>query len=100
MSFAGSLLLETSTRAITLRQWLSNRQTAMGAVLKLLGHIEPRVAGRLAIDPGSDFPALFQIETGRLKMEGRQYRARATPSRRFFFMGNPQSLYDEVQDVR
>jgi hypothetical protein len=32
---------------------------------------------RLAIDAGSDFPALFQIKTRRLKMDGRQHRTRA-----------------------
>src|SRR3984893_1335180 len=42
---------------------------------QLLRHIEPRMAGRLAIDPGGDLPTLLQIETRRLKVERRQHRA-------------------------
>src|ERR1700738_5685973 len=48
------------------------RQDGLG---QLLGHIEPRVAGRLAIYPGGDLPTLRQIETRRLKGERGQHGA-------------------------
>src|SRR5712672_1518755 len=48
------------------------RQDGLG---QLLGHIEPRVAGRLAIYPGGDLPTPLQIETRRLKVERGQHRA-------------------------
>src|SRR6516165_747525 len=36
---------------------------------QLLGHMEPRVARRLTIDPRGDLPTLFLVEAGRLKVE-------------------------------
>src|SRR5690349_16358107 len=52
---------------------------------QLLGHVKARMAGRLTRDPGSDLPALFEVETRRLKVECRQYRAGTAASPRFFF---------------
>src|SRR5215831_15630249 len=35
---------------------------------QLLGHVEPRMAGRLTINLGSDFPTLLPVEARRLKI--------------------------------
>src|SRR5215831_15173270 len=42
------------------------------------------MAGRLAIDPGGDLPALLQIEPGRLEMNCGQHRAGTAAAPRFF----------------
>src|SRR4051812_22308861 len=62
----------------------SSRERVGSRSGQLLGHIESSMAGRIAIDPGNDLPALLQIETGRLKMECRQHRACAAAAPGFF----------------
>src|SRR5260370_21241891 len=52
---------------------------------QLLGHIEPRMTGRLAIDPGGDLPTLLQVKTRRLKVDRRQHRTGTAAPPRFFF---------------
>jgi len=54
-----------------------------GGLLELLGHIEPRMAGRLALDPGGDLPTLLRIEARRLEMDCGQHRAGTAAPPRF-----------------
>src|SRR6516225_12123473 len=56
-----------------------------------LGHIEPRMAGWLTFDPGGDLPTLLQIETRRLKVQRRQYRAGAAAAPPFFLCHSEDS---------
>src|SRR5438093_8117936 len=63
---------------------------------QLFRHVEPRMTRRLAIDAGSDFPALFQIKTRRLKMDGRQHRTRAAAPPCFVFCHGKDSATKTV----